>query len=65
MKNQVMTYLNQNYLHSVGSFNANRNRVNGDLQKNGDPKPGKGPHGDPGHQMGTHLATVVIRPHND
>ena len=29
-------------------------------QKNGDPKTGKGPHGDPGPQMGTHLGAVPL-----
>ena len=28
------------------------------LKKNWDPKSEKGPHGDPGPQMGTHVATV-------
>ena len=33
----------------------------GTLKKNGDPKSEKGPHGDPGTQMGTHVGAVVSR----
>ena len=35
----------------------------GTLKKNGDPESEKGPHGDPGPQMGTHVGAVPNIPH--